>query len=1083
MPALKTILLVFSALVLYVASSPTLSDAERPLTNAQRLARGLRVAPPAKFEKSRTGKVKVRGFDGQDYGYIRSAIHDYSSDTTGTGTDTTYTTTPSIDRAINLSLQFTGSPTFNINPSRPFDPALPFLGARSVETDQGGAAHLVLRDVARTPHGTLQRRSNLHEPRSQVFSMHNCHHLSARWFDPEVNADVETTWFLAKPETDESYIGATTDWDGSVSAPTTMPIPVLPDEVLVHILSLLDLDSWRTLLDVALVSKRFCFLARTSAVWRPQLFVWEDCVPDIGPSEGAFVEYKRRFGQDRQARDLVESLVTATANRREIVGRLSGLGEEVTQALEILEDASTSGAGWMARRYWAKTACEVIARQQALRTWRQVLDMDPMEQASVFFRLAAAPSALQGYDSLTVQAILYLMQRLLVEGDLPSPDLPLKEIVLSLWKLMDVRGWRPHAPRRITSVFHTLEGLEEHLNNYPAQDSADEVARRKTVTFLVQFSKICHLSDGIADPTEFDEAYFKWDRFMLSRVFNESSSDPQITFTGDDTFDIPLDPICASKTHHSIGRVFRRLSEGGIQSSWVIVGWERLPTLGGPVQYLCISEAGEESTLSHDDVAACLEERADWEVVLLEDVKLLAGRHFLGEYFLHVKDEKHLEPNARLKALYPEWSVGAAASSSTTPTSPPDQLTDEPEEDEHETEHDPWSLARAHILSPHTRTQTQNSTPSISSSFSFSIPTKRAFHRAHLFVQFPISALVCILSGLGLYLWKREVRWVELGLGAAAWLASETIKHVVFDLFVKESVDKEGVVIKGTGRGLPTIIHAVVQECLRLGALRLTVALLPDPVVISAFVPSGPHKPAPPPGPRRPLPPLDTLFFSALWVSLGWALVEVVWGSRDFWKRMQLYDDVLDDGEFDVESDASSFEETDAFLPTSSNSRTYGATALTTRGPQPPPSHPDDKLSRSVTVLEPEAPIDMDDEEVDEEVEARIKSVERMEVEAQLGVPLYDIPVMVVVIWRLDAILLSLVLTLVLSLPFRTSAPSLVAFPLWPTFAAVCLVHSILSCLWVLRIPSVGLPSLSYATLVVLVMLTFGALGAWGALE
>lgn len=84
---------------------------------------------------------------------------------------------------------------------------------------------------------------------------------------------------------------------------------------------------------------------------------------------------------------------------------------------------------------------------------------------------------------------------------------------------------------------------------------------------------------------------------------------------------------------------------------------------------------------------------------------------------------------------------------------------------------------------------------------------------------------------------------------------------------------------------------------------------------------------------------------------------------------------------------------------------------------------------------------------------------------------------------KVHRILLSLVFTLFLSLPFRTTSPSLVAFPLLPTFLGVALVHSILSALWVLKVKSVGIPSVSYASLVTLVGLTFASLGAWGVLR
>ncbi len=61
----------------------------------------------------------------------------------------------------------------------------------------------------------------------------------------------------------------------------------------------------------------------------------------------------------------------------------------------------------------------------------------------------------------------------------------------------------------------------------------------------------------------------------------------------------------------------------------------------------------------------------------------------------------------------------------------------------------------------------------------------------------------------------------------------------------------------------------------------------------------------------------------------------------------------------------------------------------------------------------------------------------------------------------LASILLSLVLTLVLSLPFRTSAPSLVAFPLVPTFLAAAGAHAFIALLWVEGVKRAGIPSVS----------------------
>lgn len=187
---------------------------------------------------------------------------------------------------------------------------------------------------------------------------------------------------------------------------------------------------------------------------------------------------------------------------------------------------------------------------------------------------------------------------------------------------------------------------------------------------------------------------------------------------------------------------------------------------------------------------------------------------------------------------------------------------------------------------------------------------------------------------------------------------------------------------------------------------------------------------------------------------------------------MQLYDEVLDDGDVEWDEERGS----DFLDPYEATGRVYGSTALTSQGVDTT-----DKSARVVKVLDPET--DPTPEETEDAIEARIRAYERDELEGQLGVPLWEIPAAVVIVWRIDSILLSLVLTLFLSLPFRTTSPSLVPFPLWPTFAATALAHVLLSLLWVLDIPRVGIPSVSFATLIILLVLLFAVLGAWGALE
>lgn len=279
---------------------------------------------------------------------------------------------------------------------------------------------------------------------------------------------------------------------------------------------------------------------------------------------------------------------------------------------------------------------------------------------------------------------------------------------------------------------------------------------------------------------------------------------------------------------------------------------------------------------------------------------------------------------------------------------------------------------------------------------------------------------MCLAVALALGLWKKEVRLWEVGLGAAAWLAAEGLKEVVFELFVPKAVpvvedddvEEDGgspsptrrrrAVAQGVrGLGIPTAIHAVLQECIRLGAICCMVALLPDAVPspqqpaslvfatsATSIIPSIP--PPHPPGRRpRTLPPLDTLFFSALWMGLGWAVIEIVWASRDFWRRMSLYDDVLLDEESRIRL-AEGQEENEDW---SEGERDDDADK----------QQESEELSDSAFDRHTRRRELMRMQELDGEVEARQRELEREEIEAQLGVPLWELPVALVWVWRCDS--------------------------------------------------------------------------------
>ncbi|GJN91066.1 hypothetical protein Rhopal_004081-T1 [Rhodotorula paludigena] len=379
------------------------------------------------------------------------------------------------------------------------------------------------------------------------------------------------------------------------------------------------------------------------------------------------------------------------------------------------------------------------------------------------------------------------------------------------------------------------------------------------------------------------------------------------------------------------------------------------------------------------------------------------------------------------------------------------------------------------------RTPSRRSSLSSLSSLSsrYSLLPLRTFQRLHL-AQFALTFLLLFVLPLAvLVAYTRDVQWQAFLLGVASWLAGEQLREVVFELVTPaQSALAATAGPPPAALALPTVVHALAQEALRLGAVALVVKLLPTPPPRAppAFPPSGGFSAIsllaePPHGaPRAPLPPLDPLFWSALWLALGSALTEILWGSRRLWKQLELYDEVLPV----VDAGAALGEEGVLRGLPRNGAGLYGAM--------------DGAENANGSLVADEDDEDGDGDSLastldEEEFQLALRARQRDELEQQLGLPLYEIPVAVVLIWRVDSILLSQIFTLLLSLPFRLTPPSLIPFPLAPTFALVALTHALLAYLWLTRVRSWGVPKCSYASLVLLMAGTFATLGAWGVLE
>ncbi|BGP55988.1 hypothetical protein JCM8202_005130 [Rhodotorula sphaerocarpa] len=437
------------------------------------------------------------------------------------------------------------------------------------------------------------------------------------------------------------------------------------------------------------------------------------------------------------------------------------------------------------------------------------------------------------------------------------------------------------------------------------------------------------------------------------------------------------------------------------------------------------------------------------------------------------------------------------------------------------------SVGQRHAGSDCSSVQSGPLSPSAASSSSSSsctfLPTFRSVQRSHFF-QFCATLLLLFIAPLALLLgYKREFRSDAFALGVGAWMASETLRQIVFELLAPETsssasgesaepalaAEYEHLVLDDDPRdmprrrpqahtlhghppALPTVVYSLAQEALRLGVVAVVVRLLPTeaPAVacslassLLAYPPPLPSHPHPPhddpnsdPDGSSPsqLPPLDPLFWSALWLALGWAGAEILWGSKRLWHQLELYRDVLPH----FEEAGGEGGEREALL----GWPRYGEEEEGARGAEVRSYGAVEGREENGTEWEEEGESEHEVWEQEGEFQDRLRETQREELEAQLGVPLFEVPAGIIFIWRLDSLLLALVFTLFLALPFRLSPPSLFHFPLWPTFALVCATHALLSYAWVARVRSVGIPSISYASLIVLTALTFAALGSWGVL-
>ncbi|KAG8863538.1 hypothetical protein FRB96_008278 [Tulasnella sp. 330] len=361
----------------------------------------------------------------------------------------------------------------------------------------------------------------------------------------------------------------------------------------------------------------------------------------------------------------------------------------------------------------------------------------------------------------------------------------------------------------------------------------------------------------------------------------------------------------------------------------------------------------------------------------------------------------------------------------------------------------------------------------------------------------------------------------ELLVGAAAWIVSYSLRVPSF-------------LITSSFLGLPlwlsTMLHVTLEEVLRWGALILLGVRLGDSPCQELCGDED--------GENRILEPStrDEAFRRVFWVAVGWALVEVCWSISQGYEQLALYKDVLPSSSptshallprwlsnaypadpsptrHSATSDLTS-SRPNLHLDTESISHQYVHSAVTPDEPafasssyidakRPLPHMNSSSLSMSMIRQQDPIGVGGIERRLDEEMQLLINIQSRTELEMVFGVPPPNIPVLISTLQRLDSILLTIGLTLLLSASFlsnlshaSSSSPTSPTSPTTtihknsyeasihtlPTFSILVILHTSLSVMWTELLPRIGVHTASYIGLIVSLGVFFGGLAGWGAL-
>ncbi|GHJ88935.1 hypothetical protein NliqN6_5337 [Naganishia liquefaciens] len=224
------------------------------------------------------------------------------------------------------------------------------------------------------------------------------------------------------------------------------------------------------------------------------------------------------------------------------------------------------------------------------------------------------------------------------------------------------------------------------------------------------------------------------------------------------------------------------------------------------------------------------------------------------------------------------------------------------------------------------------------------------------------------------------------------------------------------------------------------------------------------------------------IFQQSYHLGLGWGLAEAFWGIAKGWfAGMRLYVDVLPWKRQNLAATRNIVQSSDEYLPSGVS---------------------DEAVEERRDGMEME--VDDDDSSAEEDLATKIAILERLqgrrELEQALGIPFPNIAFPLHILWRLDALLFNLGLTLIVSAYYYNIEPIYTRHPhqrsirhaveaaarhhrLLPLIIfAVISVHMVVSIAWALGVRRVGIGAVTWGSLIISLGALFAGLGAWGAL-